>query len=289
MADNYTLDTAARFGEIPFVEFTKELVTGTFDCLVEAHVEQMEAYAAFLNALTQDLSTYINNTVDNVSFSDISDFVLNYQLPTVTDAQLSEAVGALKDPTGSPQGTNGTSTTPAATTDTWWGGLINSLGPAVTGLVGKIKDPNLEASLNAISNYNAGVLGKAIPTYNEIQQSIAALIASNKYALLQNMSKQGMMRLVVTEGEIETKITFSTWNNSSSGSETSDKEKVVAKSKAVKGGGLIGLFRKKNMEKNRTVTVNTAKSYQRDSSGSRVDIFGRVLIRFKTDYAPLNG
>jgi hypothetical protein len=29
MADNYAIDTAARFGDIPFVEFTKGLVNHT--------------------------------------------------------------------------------------------------------------------------------------------------------------------------------------------------------------------------------------------------------------------
>ena len=102
-----------------------------------------------------------------------------------------------------------------------------------------------------------------------------------------------MMRLVVTEGEIETKITFSTWNNSTSGSSTENKTKTTDKVRSShnRGGGILGLYRnnRRNKNKTRTVTVNTAKSYQRDSSGTRVDIFGRVLIRFKTDYAPLNG
>jgi hypothetical protein len=224
-----------------------------------------------------------------VSFDDISAFVLAYKLPTVTDEQLGTAVGALANPTDiSAPGTDGTATEPAKA-NTWWGGLMNTLGPAVTGLVDKIKDPGLKDNLQAIADYNAGVLNEAIPTYKDIQQSIAALIASNKYSLLQNMAKMGLLRLVVTEGEIETKITFSTWNNSSSGSETSDSHKVVEKAKTVQAGGMLAIFRLKNKNKTRTITVNTAKSYQRDSSGTKVDIFGRVLIRFKTDYAPLNG
>ncbi|MBI1937946.1 MAG: hypothetical protein HYS25_07455 [Ignavibacteriales bacterium] len=283
--DNYAIDTAARFGDIPFTEFTKELVTGVFDSLLDAHIEQMEAYSSFVNSLTQDLSTYINNTVDGVSFSDVSDFLLKYELPKLDGDDLKNALNALENPSTTAKPiTVGTS----ATSDTWWGGLINAVGPAVTSLADKVKDSNLQANLNAVKDFNSTVQAK-IPTYQAIQQSIAALIASNKYGLLQNMAKQGMMRLVVTEGEVETKITFSTWNNSSSGSESSDSQKTIDKSKAVKAAGIIGLFKSKNKTKNKTVTINTAKSYQRDSSGTRVDIFGRVLIRFKTDYAPLNG
>ena len=57
--NNYAIDTAARFGDIPFVEFTKELVTGVFDSLVEAHILQIEEYSDFISALSSDLSTYI--------------------------------------------------------------------------------------------------------------------------------------------------------------------------------------------------------------------------------------
>lgn len=288
---NYAIDTAARFGEIPFVEFTKELVTGVFDSLVEAHILQMEEYANFVNSLTTDLSTYINNTQDGVTFDQISDFVLAYELPSVDNDDLTEVLGQLQAPTGSPTPANPNPAQPA-TTDTWWGGLINGLAPAVSGLVDKIKDPTEIAGLNALNQYNQDVLAGAstitVPTYKQIHDAIAALITSNKYGLLQTMAKQGMMRLVVTEGEIETKITFSTWNNSTSGSSTDDKVKDRTKTKDKRG--IFGqIFKGRDKTKTRTVTVNTAKSYQRDSSGTRVDIFGRVLIKFKTDYAPLNG
>tara|TARA_R110002111_G_scaffold226968_1_gene288527 strand:+ start:84 stop:977 length:894 start_codon:yes stop_codon:yes gene_type:complete len=296
--NNYAIDTAARFGDIPFVEFTKDLVTGVFDSLVDAHILQMEEYATFVNSLTQDLSTYINNTQDGVSFEDISDFVLNYELPqppSTTD--LTTLLTNIQPPAENPNNT--VYDDKPATTDTWWGGLINGLAPVVGDLVSKIDDPSEHIALQALNDYNnalitgADIVAETMPTYKQIHDAVAALIVSNKYGLLQTMAKQGVMRLVVTEGEIETKITFSTWNNSSRGYESGNSRNVKDKSKAkdVRGVGIIGIFRNKRKRKstNRTVTVNTAKSYQRDSSGTKVDIFGRVLIKFKTDYAPLNG
>ena len=290
---NYAIDTAARFGEIPFVEFTKELVTGVFDSLVEAHVLQMEEYAAFVNSLTQDLSTYINNTQDNVSFDQISDFVLNYELPAIDNTDLTAALNLLQPPTATTLAPTNAGTAPA-TTDTWWGGLINGLAPAVAGLVDKINDPSEVAGLQALNNYNNQVLQgvaaaqRAMPKYEEIRNAIAALVTSNKYSLLQTMARQGMMRLVVTEGEIETKITFSTWNNSTTTSSVDNRIKDRTKTKEKRG--IFGqIFKGRDKTKSRVLTVNTAKSYQRDSSGTKVDIFGRVLVKFKTDYAPLNG
>lgn len=300
MESNYAIDTAARFGDIPFVEFTKDLITGVFDSLVEAHILQMEEYSNFVNSLTQDLSTYINNTQDNVSFDQITEFLTNYELPIPPDPDnepLESLIANLTPPTN--ESPNDEFENSPSSSETWWGGVINALAPAVTGLVDKINDPNQKNYLNSLTNYNQAILNEVenpneyLPTYKEIHNSIAALIVSNKYGLLQTMAKQGVMRLVVTEGEIETKLTFSTWNNSSRGYETGykQKDKNRIKSKKVTGGGIIGIFRSKKKRKNvrRTVTVNTAKSYQRDSSGTRVDIFSRVVIRFKTDYAPLNG
>ena len=288
MNNNQAIDTAARFGDIPFVEFTKDLVTGVFDSLVEAHILQMEEYSNFVNSLTQDLSTYINNTVDGVNFDQISEFVQNYELPQVDETTMGTILGNLESPSSN---AIPASSQPAAE-DKWWGGLINGLSPALNSLVDKVNDPNQQNELKAITDYNDGIIS-TVPSYNQVHQAIASLIVSNKYGLLQTMAKQGVMRLVVTEGEVETKITFSTWNNSTRGYETnhSNKVKDKTKKKNVNGFGLIGLFRSKKKRKhvNRTVTVNTAKSYQRDSSGTKVDIFGRVLVRFKTDYAPLNG
>ncbi|MEL6562067.1 MAG: hypothetical protein AAFQ94_28025 [Bacteroidota bacterium] len=280
---DYAIDTASRFGDIPFTEFTQELITGVFDSLVDAHILQMDEYATFLNSLTNDLSTYINNTVDGVSFDQVADFIENFELPQISESELNAIMENLANPAGS-----ASASPTSATTETWWGGLINALGPVVNNLVDKIPDPNQFEQLQAIQDYNAGVLS-ALPSYQQVYDSIAALIASNKYSLLQNMAKQGLLRLVVTEGEVETKVTFSTWNNTSSGRDYSYKQRRREKSKRKRGGGIIGIFQSKRKRKTRIVTINTAKSYQRDSSGTSANIFGKVLIRFKSDYAPLNG
>jgi hypothetical protein len=283
------IDNAASFGDIPFVDFTSGLITGVFDSLVESHMLQMEEYSAFVNSLTQDLSTYINNTKGDVPFDDVAEFVQAYELPKRDDATIKQYLDALDSP--SVLSSDGTAATPA-NGDEWWGGLINALAPVAESLVEKIGGNEASPELEAITDYNQGIR-EVMPSYKDIHGAIASLLLSNKYGLLQTMAKQGMMRLIVTEGEIETKITFSTWNNMASGQSTAEKIRTRNKEKSsdVKKLGIASIFKvaKKNRTSNRTVTVNTAKSYQRDSSGTKVDIFGRVLIKFKTDYAPLNG
>ena len=80
--ENFAMDTAARFGEIPFAAFTSDLISSTFQTLVNSQIEQMQEYQSYTQALTSSLSTYINNTVDSVSMSDIQGLLSNIPLPS---------------------------------------------------------------------------------------------------------------------------------------------------------------------------------------------------------------
>ncbi|WP_072680470.1 hypothetical protein [Arcobacter sp. LA11] len=281
---DYAIDTASRFGEIPFNEFAEGLVSGMFHTIVESNIEQMEAYSNLATSLSVSLSTYINNTSGDVDFEDITDFVLNYQLPQVSD--LDSILEALETPTEEPIPTG------SSDNSTWWSSLITSLAPSVAGLVDKIDDPNQHTYLEALTDYNNGVLD-TIPSYKQIHDAIAALLVSNKYGMLMTILKQGASRTVVDTGRITARITFSTWNTSTTSGSTSNKidNKIKSKYKDKKRFSLGGLFgkKRKNKEKKRLITVNTAKSYQRDTSGTKVDIFGEIVLNLKTDYAPLNG
>ncbi|MCB0577472.1 MAG: hypothetical protein KDC61_23125, partial [Saprospiraceae bacterium] len=81
MAQISTIETAVRFGEIPFTDFTKELITGTFDAIVDANLRQMEAYVDMVQILTKDLSTYINDTKNDISLAEIQSLVESLNLP----------------------------------------------------------------------------------------------------------------------------------------------------------------------------------------------------------------
>jgi hypothetical protein len=106
-----------------------------------------------------------------------------------------------------------------------------------------------------------------------------------------------MLRLYVDNGSIETRLTFTTYGSSVSASESSTRKRVEsnvrAGASASAGGGLLGLIAgtpKVGAEASSEVTtiaVSSAKQSQRDVSGSRVQIFGRVKLNFKTDFVPL--
>jgi hypothetical protein len=294
MYENSAIETAARFGEIPFTEFTSELISSTFDTLIDANIRQMEAYVDMVNALEPGLTNYVNNTVDSVSMQEISDFVNSLNLPSPTEtnnliATLQKGFEFNVTPPTTPAQIVSNELPSANTLTT----IINAVAPIAKDLVGKIKGQDGTIKLNenqTLQNVQESFLkhtDKALPNYNILYQSIAATIASNKYSLLQNMAKMGLLRLVVTDGQIETRITFQTWEEHEKTDESGHSDKTRSKNKETTRLSL-GIFGRRTKDKTRTITVNTAKSYQRDTSGSKVEIFGRVLINFKTDYMPLN-
>jgi hypothetical protein len=104
------------------------------------------------------------------------------------------------------------------------------------------------------------------------------------------MVKQGILRLVVENGEIETRLTFSTYGSSFS-KET--QTKYTRKNFAAKARAKTGLFTSLWVNaaastKYSSVAVSTTSKVDQDRSGSRVNIFGGVKINFKTDYLPLS-
>ncbi len=317
--ENFAMDTAARFGEIPFAAFTSDLIHSTFQTLVDSQVEQMQEYQNYTQALTSSLSTYINNTVDSVSMSDIQGLLSNIPLPSDDGTkQLLDAIAATsttfspKPPATALTAVDADPTVPTSTTPVSGGSgnaitaIIGALSPAVKGLVDGLfpKKENMNADNNYLTAYldmNHTVLAEhqaalnvsatAMSGRNLLYRSLAATVASNKYALLQNMASMGLLRLIVSDGQIETKITFSTWESHSDGSSTEDKKRDVAGSLALNKSGILGSIFGKNkagINRTRTVAVSTAKTWHQDSSGSSVNIFGHVRINFKTDYLPLN-
>lgn len=293
------IDTAVRFGEIPFAEFTKDLVTNTFDALVQANVQQTQAYVEMVKILSQDLSTYVNETHDEIPLSDIIQLIETIELPNANDVQnlitavtagYEEALSGIAPPSSLPITTTNTSNP------------IAEIIQALTPIVPQILDAISPAPNSAVSDYTSivdttgQIYGQSIDSatqwYQYLYKAISGKIANDKYTLLQNMARMGMLRLVVDSGKIETKITFNTYEEHVDTSESSEKEKIKEKDKKVKvkQGFLGGIFQFSNNKKNKTkkITINTAKDYHRDVSGSSVQIYGGVVINFKTDYLPLN-
>jgi hypothetical protein len=248
------VNQAARLGEIGFPEFTCKLVTDVFNALIAANITQTKAYVELLQAVSKSLSDYINDTKDDISGEMILQFLANV-LPDDTDK-------------------SGTKVRVGATLDT---SDAEKLNKALV-VPGVVDTPGITAS--PISDKSA---------LDTILEVVAKRIAADKYTLLQQMVKLGVLRLVVEHGTIETKLTFTTYGSSFYESQKSNYNTKAFSVRASTGtGGLTSLFVKASASTSfNTLTVSTAKETNRDISGSQVQIYGHVQIDFKTDYQPM--
>jgi hypothetical protein len=246
------------------------LITDTFNAITASYIDQMTQYIGVVQAVAQTLQDYINNTADDISADEIGGFLV--ALGALNDNALNFLLGDSTNP-GSLNATEATAINDAVA-------LPPAAGPAPSAPV---------ASAGSLSNTKRQAIAEAI----------ARRIAVNKYDLLQTMVRQGLLRLYVDNGTIETRLTFTTYGQSISTSSKSNRTRIEEGIAGGVGGG-IGVAGLTNLGgvlgagagggiggSFSRLTVSTSKESQRDVTGSRVQIFGRVKLNFKTDFLPL--
>lgn len=260
MADiSPALRDATHVSEIGFAEFTTDLVLKVFNGLVAANVNQMQAYVELVQELTKGLKEYVNETHDQIGPDQLLAF-LSAALPK--DATTGEpkkiAVGTTLDASDVTA-------------------LNNSL--ALPTADGGLTGDNKVASTTALDQ--TGV--------DAILQAVARRIAANKYDLLKEMVKQGLLRLVVTNGIIESKLTFNTYSSSyySQNSSTYETKRFDFAARAQTGRALSRWVNASASANYSQLSVKTANESQFASSSTSVNIYGLVHLNFKTDFLPL--
>jgi len=261
------VENATRLSEIGFPEFTAKLITDTFGAITASYLDQTAQYMAVVQAVSQTLQDYINNTADDISADEIGSFLLG--IGGINDDALNFLLG---------------DSTAAASLNTTEVATINN-AVVLPPVAGPSTAPASSGSLTNSKKQN-------------IAEAIARRIANNKYDLLQTMVRQGVLRLYVDNGVIETRLTFTTYGEAVSSSAKTKRKRLESNFTSGFGaaggfGGIVGNtivgfggaggFGKSNS----SLTVSTSKESHRDVSGSRVQIFGRVRLNFKTDLLPL--
>jgi len=263
------VENAARLSEIGFPEFTAKLITDTFNAITTSYLNQTAQYIGLVQAVSQTLQDYINNTADDISADEIGAFLVGIR--GINDDALNFLLG---------------DSTAAASLNTTEVATINN-AVALAPAAGASSAPASSGSLTNSKKQN-------------IAEAIARRIANNKYDLLQTMVRQGVLRLYVDNGVIETRLTFTTYGEAVSSSSKTNRSRIEENSASAFGagggfGGLIGstlagFGAAGGFEKSKSsLTVSTSQQSHRDVSGSRVQIFGRVRLNFKTDLLPLAG
>jgi hypothetical protein len=247
---------AARLDEIGFPEFTTKLITDVFDALVSANIRQTESYMELLSAVGKSLTAYINDTKDDIDGAQIMQFL------------------AAALPPGDPEGEAASKVEVGSTLTDDDAQTLN------TALQLPDQDPPTVAAAGQVTQ----------SSFEAIMEAVAARIAASKYALLQEMVRQGILRLVVEDGQIETRLTFTTYGSTFAANRSSDysRKDFNFRAKARTGFALSKWVSAAASTSYNSVRVRTTTSEDRDTSGSQVQIYGGVKIRFKTDYLPLN-
>ena len=68
------VENATRLSEIGFPEFTAKLITDTFNAITSSYLNQTAQYSGVVQAVSQTLQDYINNTADDISADEIGAF-----------------------------------------------------------------------------------------------------------------------------------------------------------------------------------------------------------------------
>jgi hypothetical protein len=250
---------AARLSEIGFPEFTTKLITDVFDALVASNLRQTEAYIELLKQTGKSLTQFINDTKDDIGGELLLQFLAHVLPPkdeTSEDPSLIKVGNTLDNDDAT--------------------ALNNALAVPDAGL----PDDNKVATSGALDEAKV----------NAILEAVANRISASKYEMLKEMVKQGILRLVVEDGEIETRLTFNTYGSTFYQSNTSDyqRKNFAFRAKAKTGGLLSSWVKASASTSYNSVKVSTANKTDQDRSGSRVQIYGRVFVKFKTDYLPLD-
>ena len=263
MADggNAAMSYGARLDEIKFPEFTTKLVTDTFDALIAADLRQQQAFIELVQALGKSLKDYINDTKDDIGPQEI--------------AQLFTAAVPLIGSTG-PNGESNKvfsgGTLSAAEAKSLNDALAVEPAAAVT-------DDNKVAKAGALDA--TGV--------TKLLDAAAIRIAANKYTLLKEMVKLGLLRLVVDKGVIETKLNFHSYGSDYFRTNSSLTRRAAFDARAsASSGKLVSLWVNASASTSfNTVTVSTSTTSAGSNSGVDIQIMGGVRIEFHTDYLPL--
>lgn len=236
------VDEAVRLPDIQFPEFTAKLLTDTFDAIVSANLRQTESYIELVGAISKTLTDYINDTKDDISGAELLEF-LAITVPPPDSTHLTKVETGLQ--------------------------LTQSEADQLKGAL------TIEGTAPAVP-----ITTLTQTDVDTIKDAVAKRLAANKYTLLKEMVKMGVLRLVVTDGEILTQLIFSTYASSfyQKNSSSYNSGDFTLNAAAKSGKALSKWFTASASVKYQTVSVRTTNETQRDISGSSVNIFGRVRI-----------
>ncbi|NLL86251.1 MAG: hypothetical protein GX229_07030 [Syntrophomonadaceae bacterium] len=263
------LAAASQLEKIGFVDFTVDLVKGVYEVIVNASMEQLEAYAELVTKVSKSLEEY-QDEVLGPDETEKQEKAENY---------ITEVLGFKKQDTY-------TLTDDQAT----------ALREHLAGISVQEDEQN-----KGIDDYiTVSGTSKEITHENLVKIVLEKLKKSTEhsYDLLKTILKIGMQKVVVTNGEIRTKLTFHI-DASDDYSKTSNQYSNNSSGWGVGGGlsgsgtGLVGKIFGASLGiglsggySSRKLSVNVVNEKSTSATNVNVDILGEVRINFRTETFP---
>lgn len=270
---NSGMAVAKQVQDLGFVEFTAGLINGTFDAIIGATIKQMKAYAELVADLAKTLA--------------------QFQAENISDAQVNAHLSNRY-----PDGQGGTSVRSDYTFQ------ATAANPA-EGIEAKTASEKLQAVVETLisetavlktpavplTRTNLGIaVGDTLTKFTDVQialirKAIGQTLASNMMDHLRAMAREGMARIVITDGSIHTKLTF---NVTSTEEQKTQKDKYNSQSFGanIRGSAGWGWGRVSASASYSNFSVNTVNESSFDKLTMSTEMIGEVLLKFRTESFP---
>ncbi len=274
------IDVAKEVQNLGFVEFTTGLINGTFDAIIGSTIKQMEAYADLVTNLAKTLKEFES---ENVSQAQVTAHLIerypepgNNSQTVVRQGYNFPGIDANNNPDNLPEKT-----------------AEEQFQEVVDALIAETQKLQNIPGSGPLTLTDLGITNGTTPTsFDEkqiqlIRQKISESLAQSMINHLREMAREGMARIVITDGEILSKLTFKV---------TSTEADRIAKSRYVREQGSAYVRARAGWGWGRAsvggnyskLDVKAVNESSFDSLTMSTEIIGQVKLRFRTEtFAPV--
>lgn len=267
------IDVAKEVQNLGFVEFTAGLINGTFDAITGATIKQMQAYAELVANLAKTLKQF---EAENISQAQVTAHLIE-RYPQPED---NSKTVVRPDYTFSDIAANPDDGTPAKTANEQLTEVANAL-EAETLNLGTGQQLSLTIAANQAQFTQVQV--------QEIRGKLSESLAQSMIDHLREMAREGMARIVITDGEILSKLTFQVTSTEADRKAKSEynRQQVGA---YIRGRAGWGWGRVSAGASYSNLNVKAVNESSFDSLTMSTEIIGQVKLRFRTEtFPPVEG
>ncbi|MCY1018227.1 hypothetical protein [Pyxidicoccus sp. MSG2] len=255
-----------------FVEFTAGLINGTFDAVVGATLKQMKAYAELVADLARTLAEFQEEHVTTAQIN--AHLAQRYQ----------DGVGGTSCRTGYTfQATpaDPDSGAPAKTAH-------ENLLEVVNALIAETADNKTPLQFVTPNDIPSSATSFTAAQVTLIRDAVAEMLAINMISHLRAMAREGMARIVVSNGEILSRLTFTVASTDAQSVQRSRYEQSNFSASVNGRVGFGGWFRTNFGASYGTLQVSSVNESTFDEVTMNAEIIGQVRIQFRTEsFAPI--